>query len=82
MTATTSLETPLTAAELKELKNLLADLANGKLRGIVNLLRLQELQTQFKNAGAAVSAVEDLQVLRQILDTAAGNCPSGTPQQR
>ena len=54
-TATTSLETPLTAAELVELKDLLEAVKNKQPLGITKSLRLEELQIQFQNAGANIS---------------------------
>ncbi len=76
-TATKSLETPLTAAELVELKDLLEALKNKRPLGI-KFLRLEELQIQFQNAGANISGVKDLEVLKKIIGTSASLCPKGT----
>ena len=81
-TATTSLETPLTAAELVELKDLLEAVKNKQPLGITKSLRLEELQIQFQNAGANISAVNDLEVLKKIIGTAGSLCPKGTPAGR
>ena len=80
MTATKSLEQPLTGAELLELKNLLEAARNMKLTRLADYLRLEELQIQFQNAGAAISGAADLEVLKKIIGAAGSICPGGTLQ--
>ncbi|MGP8199108.1 MAG: RHS repeat-associated core domain-containing protein [Limisphaerales bacterium] len=63
MTATKSLETPLTLAELQEMKALLEN----RRRNLAESLRLEELQVQFRNAGATFSGKGELEVLQGIL---------------
>jgi len=71
MTATTSLETPLTQAELDELKGYVE---NGT-KGVVQALRFNELQIQFRNAGTKFGGQKELETLSQIVGLATKICP-------